>query len=143
MSRSVCKNVSKWRKVPQFDGDLTLNISHKNVSYDKKSYTTTNGMDWIFSLTLLFCSRFWFLKICHRDFCQTYWEIFENWDIMKIDHFLGHFSTRYIQIWQKKEVVLTISMDKWKKCTSQIFDFWKFVTEIFAKHIERFLKIEK
>ena len=151
-------------------------------------------MDWIFSLTLLFCSRFWFLKICHRDFCQTYWEIFENWDIMKIDHFLGHFSTRYIQIWQKKKLswllawtneknvhlrflifenlsqrylsnivrdfwklrnnenwpfsrpyfyqiqldmakniyVLTIRMDKWKTCTSQIFPFWNFITEIFV-----------
>jgi hypothetical protein len=98
------------------------------------------GMDWIFSLTLLICSMFWFLKICHRDFChlsffyqiqldmakkevvltismdkwkkmyisdfwflkichrdfcQTYWEFFENWEIMKIDHFLSHFSTRY------------------------------------------------
>ena len=32
-------------QVPQFDGDLGQNIFHKNVSYDKKSYTTTNGMD--------------------------------------------------------------------------------------------------
>jgi hypothetical protein len=40
-----CKSILSGCKVPQFDGDLTLNISHKNMSYDKKSYTTTNGMD--------------------------------------------------------------------------------------------------
>ena len=40
-----CKSILSARKVPQFDGDLGPNISHKNVSYDKKSYTTTNGMD--------------------------------------------------------------------------------------------------
>ena len=39
------KSTTLERKVPQFDGDLGQNISHKNVSYDKKSYTTTNGMD--------------------------------------------------------------------------------------------------
>ena len=39
------KSVLSGRKVPQFDGDLGPDISHKNVSYDKKSYTTTNGMD--------------------------------------------------------------------------------------------------
>ena len=40
-----CKSVLSECQVPQFDGDLGQNISHKNVSYDKKSYTTTNGMD--------------------------------------------------------------------------------------------------
>ena len=39
------KSILSACKVPQFDGDLGPNISHKNVSYDKKSYTTTNGMD--------------------------------------------------------------------------------------------------
>jgi hypothetical protein len=40
-----CKSVLSGHKVPQFNGDLGPNISHKNVSYDKKAYTTTNGMD--------------------------------------------------------------------------------------------------
>ena len=39
------KSTTLARKVLQFDGDLGQNISHKNVSYDKKSYTTTTGMD--------------------------------------------------------------------------------------------------
>ena len=30
------KSVLSACKVPQFDGDLGLNISHKNVTYDKK-----------------------------------------------------------------------------------------------------------
>ena len=30
------KSTTLERKVPQFDGDLGPNISHKNVSYDKK-----------------------------------------------------------------------------------------------------------
>ena len=38
---------------------------------------------------------------------------------------------------------MTISMKKRRKLTSQIFDFWKFITEIFAKHVERFSKIMK
>ena len=42
-----------------------------------------------------------------------------------------------------KKHVMTISMEKWKKCTSQIFNFWNFVTEIFVKHVERFSKIMK
>ena len=54
------KSIISARKVPQFGRDLGANISHKNVSYDKKSYTTTNGMDWIFSPTLLFFSKTFF-----------------------------------------------------------------------------------
>ena len=45
---------SQATQVPQFDGDLRPNISHKNASYDKKSYTATIGTDWIFWLTRLF-----------------------------------------------------------------------------------------
>ena len=46
-------------------------------------------------------------KICHRDYCQTYWEIFKNHEIMKImeiAHFLGIFSTRYSWIRQTKNI---------------------------------------
>ena len=35
------------------------------------------------------------------------------------------------------------SMEKQRKSTSQIFDFSNFITEIFAKHIGRFLNIMK
>jgi hypothetical protein len=42
-----------------------------------------------------------------------------------------------------KLYTMTICMDKLKICTSQIFNFWKFVTEIFVKHIERFSKSKK
>ena len=57
----------------------------------KKCYTTTNSMDWILSLSLLFFSNFFvqfrFMQNVLRDFQKNY--------NMKIDHFLGHFSTGY------------------------------------------------
>ena len=126
-------------QVPQFDGNLRQNICHKTVSYDKKSYTTTNSTNWIFTPTLLFFSKaffliwiyakcverfskkiwhkrwqfskpetvrygtlklshddqhgktkkmcisdFLFLKLHHRDFCQTCWEIFKNHEIVRL-----------------------------------------------------------
>jgi hypothetical protein len=40
-----------------------------------------------------------------------------------------------------KKYLMMISMEKQRKCTSQIFDFTKFMTEIFAKLNERFSKI--
>jgi hypothetical protein len=40
----------------------------------------------------------------------------------------------------KKSYAMTRGSEKWKKSTTQIFHFWNFVTEIFAKHIERFSK---
>ena len=42
-----------------------------------------------------------------------------------------------------KKYVMTISTEKGRKCMTQIFDFWKFITEIFAKLNERFSKIMK
>ena len=36
---------------------------------------------------------------------------------------------------------MTIGMEKWRKCTSQIYDFWNFIAQIFAKQVERFSKI--
>ena len=54
------KSVLSARKVPQFDGDLGLNISHKNESYDKNLYTMTNGMDSNFSLSQSIFSKMFF-----------------------------------------------------------------------------------
>ena len=42
-----------------------------------------------------------------------------------------------------KKYFLTISRKKWKKCSYQFCNFSNFVTAIFAKHIERFLKFRK
>ena len=50
----------------------------------------------------MYISDFWFWKLCHREFCQTYWEIFKNHEIMKNAHFLGHFPARNSKIWQIK-----------------------------------------
>ena len=47
----------------------------------------------------MYISEFWFLKLCHRDFCRTYWEIFKKCQIMKIGHTLGHFTTRSGRLW--------------------------------------------
>ena len=48
----------------------------------------------------MYISEFSFLKICHRDFCQTYWEIFKKQKNRKIGHTLCHFTTRNCIIWQ-------------------------------------------
>ena len=42
-----------------------------------------------------------------------------------------------------KKYVMTISTEKGRKCMTQIFDFWKFITVILAKLNERFSKIMK
>ena len=49
----------------------------------------------------MYISEFWFLKLCHREFCQTCWEIFKKCEIMKICHTAGHFTTTAERIWQK------------------------------------------
>ena len=71
----------------------------------------------------MYISDFWFLKLHHRDFCKTYWEIFKNHEFLrnkKTDYFLGHFSTRDSKIWQIKNI-LWRSHEKMKKWT---FLFW-------------------
>ena len=40
-----------------------------------------------------------------------------------------------------EKYLMTIGMEKWRKCTSQIFDFWKFIAHKFAKLVEIFSKI--
>ena len=40
-----------------------------------------------------------------------------------------------------EKYLMTMGMEKWRKCTSQIFDFWKFIAHEFAKLVERFSKI--
>ena len=70
-----------------------------------------------------------------RDF-QKWWiyEKYENCPFYRL--FFGH-------MWldmTNKNYLMTISMEKWRKCTSHIFHFGNFVTEICAKHTERFLK---
>ena len=47
----------------------------------------------------MYISDFLILKLHHRDFCLTYWEIFKKWEIFKIDHILVHFNTRSGRIW--------------------------------------------
>ena len=88
-------------------------------------------------------SDFWFLKLHLRDFSETGWEIFKCHEIMKnieIAHFLGQFSIRNCRILQKKYLMMT-SMEKQRKCTSQVFiletSSHRFVQNLlrdFAKH---------
>ena len=55
----------------------------------------------------MYISDFSCLKLHHRDFCKTYWEIYTNYEIIKNKksaNFLGHFSNRVIWIWQIKNI---------------------------------------
>ena len=49
----------------------------------------------------MYISDFPFLKLCHRDFCETFWEIFKNLKVFKIGHIYGHFTPRLGILWQK------------------------------------------
>ena len=94
----------------------------------------------------MYDSDFWFLKIHHRDFCKIEREIFENHEITK-NLQIGPYSRPFFyQIrldMANKKYLMGISIGKGRKCMTQIFDFWKFITEIFAKLNERFSKIMK
>ena len=92
----------------------------------------------------MYISDFWFFKLHHRDFCQTCWEIFKYYEIMKnlkIAHFLGQFSIRNTRILQTKishddqhgkRKKIYISDDFfWKLCHT---DLWKTYWEIFKYH---------
>ena len=92
----------------------------------------------------MYISDFWFLKIHHRDICKTCWEIFENLEIMKntkkCPFSRPFFYQKHLDMANEK-YLMTIRMEKWKKCTSQNFYFWNFIVQIFAKQVERFSKM--
>ena len=60
----------------------------------------------------------------------------------KLPFYWPFFYKKHLDMANEK-YLMTIGMEKWRKFTSQIFDFWNFITEIFAKHVERFSKIMK
>ena len=39
-----------------------------------------------------------------------------------------------------EKYLMTISMEKWRKCTSQMFDFWNCIAQIFANKLRDFQK---
>ena len=110
----------------------------------------------LFYLTFLLHLESWFLVnilssiVEDKTICHEPSRLRPNilWDFQKLRKYENwSFSRPFIYQIQldmaTKKYVTTISMDKLKKCTSQFFNFWNFVTEIFVKHIERFSKIEK
>ena len=99
---SVCKSTISARKVPQFDEIWAPNISHKNASNDKKSYTATIGTDWIFSLTLLFFSKPFYLIQIYAKCIERFSKKNTKLKLMKNDHFLGQFPGRKSKIRQIK-----------------------------------------
>ena len=73
-----------------------------------------------------------FLLNILRDF-QKVWN-YENWSFSRpIYHQIQSDMAENLY-------AMTTAMEKQKKCASQIFHFWNFITQIFAKHIERFSK---
>ena len=101
---SVHKSTISGRKVPQFDENRGSNISHKNASHDKKSYTATIGTDWIFSLTLLFFSKPFYLIQIYAKCVERFSKKNTKLKLMKIDHFLGQFPGRKSKIRQIKNI---------------------------------------
>ena len=72
-----------------------------------------------------------------RDFCKTFWEIFDFFSIIQNGPFFGPIYHQIHLDVVKKAYTLMTSMEKQKKCTSQIFDFWNFFTwseEHFSKY---------
>ena len=70
------------------------------------------------------------MKLHHRDFCQTCWEIFKNHEIirnMKMAHFLGQFSIKNCWILQVKNISWQSAWKKKKKYSriTQVWPIWK------------------
>ena len=59
---------------------------------------------------------------------------------MKIDHFLGQFPSRKSKIWKFKFISWRSALKNEENIHLRFFIF-EFITEIFAKHVERFSKI--
>ena len=95
---------SQVTQVPQFDENWGPNISHKNASHDKKSYTTTNGTDWILSLTLLFLSKPFFKIQIYAKCAERFSKKNTKLKLMKIDNFLRQFPSRKSKIRQIKTI---------------------------------------
>ena len=70
-----------------FFGHIWLDMTNKKFFYDNQ-----HG-----KMKKIHVSDFLFWKLCHRDLCSTYWEIFEKHQFMKntkIKNFIEHFSNR-------------------------------------------------
>ena len=113
-------------------------FSPEKVRYDKSKSSHDDQHE---KTKKIYVSDFWFLKIHHRDICKTFWEIFQNLELWKIKiNSRPFFYQKYLDMANEK-YLMTISMEKWRKCTSQSFDFWNFIAQIFAKQVERFSKM--
>ena len=71
---------------------------------------------------------------------EIFWNIlrdFQNCEIMRIDYFLGQFTTRSCQI--RPEIHMPWQLHrKTQICKFKIIHFLIFITQIFSKQIERF-----
>ena len=76
------------------------------------------------------------------DFCKTFWEIFDFFQKSKTAHFLGQFTTRYTWIGSKRHIPWWPAWKNKKKSTSQIFDFWNFITHFLKWSEEHFSKYQ-
>ena len=133
------KSVLSGCKVPWFDGDCGQ-ISPTKMGRTTKNHilrqtARTEFFRWHFHFFLKYFFEYGFMQNVLRDFQK------------QIMHENGPFSRPFFcHIWMdmaNKKYIMTISMEKGRKCTSQIFYFWNFITEIFAKLNERFSKIMK
>ena len=127
-------------QVPQFDGESpSLTEIWDIISPTKLCLMTKSHILRQTARTEFLPQHFYFFKniFLNLDLCKMYWEIFKK----RIQHKKWPF-------YHQKQLdmanyLMTISTEKQRKWTSQIFDFWNFITEIFVKHVERFSKIMK
>ena len=85
--------------------------------------------------------RFFIFETSSQRFLSNMLRDFQkSWNYKK--HENGQFSRPIFHQKQSdiasKKYFMTISMEKQRKCTSHIYYFWNFITEIFAKHVGRF-----
>ena len=130
--------IMKNSKIAYFLGQFSIRntriLQTKNISWRSAWKKKDNvHLRWFFLETL----SHRFVENILRDF-QISWN-YEKYEICPFSRSI------FYQKWLKmpnKKYLLRISMENWRKCTSGIFDFGNFITEIFWKHSPKVIKCQ-
>ena len=134
--------------------DFQKKLRHKKWPFSKP-FPTRNSQIWHLKIISWRSARknkenvhlrFFIFETSSQRFLSNMLRDFQkSWNYKKYEN--GPFSRPIFHQKQSdiasKKYFMTISMEKQRKCTSQIFDFSNFITEIFAKHVGRFSNIMK
>ena len=117
----------------------------KNASTEKTKYTMTKNTEQTKNMTVFF-----FRALCHGILCFFLLMLFHGENCETKSPFFGFFQKSQNRRFcfaifsmknastEKTKYTTTKSTEKRIKCTSPIFNFRNFVTEIFAKHFQKF-----